>query len=57
MSMVTLPSVHATESLGHHSHAISGVALSFVAQRTKSTWPGIVGHSFGNLVFFLSLVN
>jgi membrane protease YdiL (CAAX protease family) len=36
--------------------AISGVALSFVAQRTKSTWPGIVGHSFGNLAFFLSLV-
>jgi len=22
-------------------------ALSFVAQRTRSTWPGIVGHSFG----------
>ena len=36
--------------------AVSGVALSFVAQRTKSTWPGIVGHSFGNLPFFLSLV-
>jgi membrane protease YdiL (CAAX protease family) len=35
--------------------AITGVALSFVAQRTKSTWPGIVGHSFGNLPFFLSL--
>jgi membrane protease YdiL (CAAX protease family) len=36
--------------------AITGVILSFVAQRTKSTWPGIVGHSFGNLAFFLSLV-
>jgi len=36
---------------------ITGLALSFVAQRTKSTWPGIIGHSFGNLVFFLSLVN
>ena len=36
--------------------AITGVALSFVSQRTKSTWPGIVGHSFGNLPFFLSLV-
>jgi membrane protease YdiL (CAAX protease family) len=36
--------------------AITGVALSFVAQRTKSTWPGIVGHGFGNLPFFLSLV-
>jgi hypothetical protein len=35
--------------------AITGVALSFVAQRTKSTWPGIVGHSFGNLPFFLGL--
>ena len=35
---------------------ISGVALSFVAQRTKSTWPGVVGHGFGNLPFFLSLV-
>ena len=36
--------------------AITGVALSFVAQRTKSTWPGIVGHSIGNLPFFLNLV-
>ena len=36
--------------------SITGVALSFVAQRTKSTWPGIVGHSFGNLAFFLNLV-
>jgi membrane protease YdiL (CAAX protease family) len=36
--------------------AITGAALSFVAQRTRSTWPGIVGHSFGNLAFFLSLV-
>lgn len=37
--------------------SITGVALSFVALRTKSTWPGIVGHSFGNMAFFLSLVN
>ena len=37
--------------------AITGMALAFVAQRTKNTWPGIVGHSFGNLAFFLSLVN
>jgi membrane protease YdiL (CAAX protease family) len=37
--------------------SITGLALSFVAQRTKSTWPGIVGHSFGNLAFFLSLVS
>ena len=35
--------------------AVTGVALAFVAQRTKSTWPGIVGHSFGNVAFFLSL--
>jgi membrane protease YdiL (CAAX protease family) len=37
--------------------SITGVALAFVAQRTRSTWPGIVGHSFGNLTFFLSLVS
>ena len=37
--------------------AITGIALAFVAQRTKNTWPGIVGHSFGNLAFFLSLIN
>jgi membrane protease YdiL (CAAX protease family) len=37
--------------------SITGLALSFVAQRTKSTWPGIIGHSFGNLAFVLSLVN
>ena len=36
--------------------AITGIALSFVAQHTKSTWPGILGHSFGNLAFFLNLV-
>ena len=36
--------------------AITGVALSFVAQHTRNTWPGIIGHSFGNLPFFLSLV-
>jgi membrane protease YdiL (CAAX protease family) len=36
--------------------AITGIALAFVAQRTKSTWPGMVGHSFGNLAFFLNLV-
>jgi len=36
--------------------AVTGLALSFVAQRTRSTWPGIVGHSFGNLPFFLALV-
>jgi len=35
--------------------AITGIALSFIAQRTKSTWPTIVGHSFGNLPFFLQL--
>jgi membrane protease YdiL (CAAX protease family) len=36
--------------------AITGVALAFVAQRTRSTWPGIVGHSFGNLAFVLNLI-
>lgn len=36
--------------------AISGVALAYVARRTKSTWPGIVGHTFGNLPLFLSLI-
>ena len=37
--------------------SITGVALAFVAQHTKSTWPGIIGHSFGNLPLFLSLLN
>ena len=37
--------------------AISGVALAYVAQRTKNTLPGIVGHSFGNLPFLLSLMH
>jgi membrane protease YdiL (CAAX protease family) len=36
--------------------AITGVALSYVAQHTKSTWPGIVGHSFGNLPLLLALI-
>ena len=37
--------------------AITGLALSFIAQRTKNTWPGIIGHTVGNLPFFLSLAN
>jgi len=37
--------------------AITGVALSFVAQRTKNTWPGIIGHSIANLPFFLRLAH
>jgi membrane protease YdiL (CAAX protease family) len=37
--------------------AITGLALSFIAQRTRNTWPGIIGHTAGNLPFFLSLVN
>ena|GEM_PF-467848 len=36
--------------------AVTGVALSFVAQHTRNTWPGLLGHTFGNLTFFLSLV-
>ena len=36
--------------------SVTGLALSFVAQRTRNTWPGIIGHSFGNLPFFLGLV-
>jgi membrane protease YdiL (CAAX protease family) len=35
---------------------ITGVALAFIAQRTRSTWPGVVGHVAGNLPFLLSLV-
>ena len=37
--------------------AITGLALSLIAQRTKNTWPGIIGHAVGNLPFFLSLVH
>ena len=37
--------------------AITGLALSFIAQRTKNTWPGIVAHTVGNLPFFLTLAN
>jgi membrane protease YdiL (CAAX protease family) len=36
--------------------AITGMALSFVAQRTKNTWPGIVGHTFANTPLLLSIV-
>lgn len=35
---------------------ITGVALAYVAQRTHNTWPGIVGHVFGNLPLLLVLV-
>ena len=33
--------------------AITGIALSFVAQHTKSTWPGILGHSFNKGIWIL----
>ncbi len=36
--------------------SVTGLALSFIAQRTQNTWPGIIGHSFGYLSFFLGLV-
>lgn len=36
--------------------AITGVALAFVVHRTRNTWTGIIGHTAGNLHFFLSLV-
>jgi membrane protease YdiL (CAAX protease family) len=36
--------------------AVTGMALSFVAQRTKNTWPGIIGHSFANMPLLLSIV-
>ena len=36
--------------------AVSGMALSFVAERTKNTWPGIIGHSFANMPLLLSIV-
>ena len=31
-------------------------ALTFVAQHRKNTWPGIVGHTFGNSPLFLQIV-
>lgn len=31
-------------------------ALAFVAQHKKNTWPGVVGHTFGNSSFFLQIV-
>jgi membrane protease YdiL (CAAX protease family) len=31
-------------------------ALAFVAQHKKNTWPGIVGHTFGNSGFLLQIV-
>jgi membrane protease YdiL (CAAX protease family) len=37
--------------------AITGCALAFVALRTRSTWPGVIGHVSGNLPFLLSLVH
>ena len=31
-------------------------ALSFVAQHRKNTWPGIIGHTFGNSAFLVQIV-
>jgi membrane protease YdiL (CAAX protease family) len=35
---------------------VTGMALAFVAQRTRNTWPGIIGHSFANMPLLLSIV-
>jgi membrane protease YdiL (CAAX protease family) len=37
--------------------AITGTALAYVVHRTRNTWTGIVGHTAGNLPFFLNLVH
>jgi membrane protease YdiL (CAAX protease family) len=31
-------------------------ALSFVAQHRRNTWPGIIGHTFGNSAFLIQIV-
>jgi membrane protease YdiL (CAAX protease family) len=35
--------------------ATTGVALAYVAQRTRSTWPGIVGHGLANTPLLISI--
>ena len=32
------------------------LALAFVCQRLQNTWPGVIGHTFGNMPFLLQLV-
>lgn len=34
---------------------VTGMALAFVAQRTRSTWPGIIGHAVANTPLLLSI--
>jgi membrane protease YdiL (CAAX protease family) len=31
-------------------------ALAYVAQRTRSTWPGVIGHTIANIMFLVVLV-
>ena len=31
-------------------------ALAYVAQRTRSTWPGVIGHTIANSMFLLFMV-
>jgi len=37
--------------------AVTGLALSFIAQRTRSTWPGIIGHGLANTPLLLSIAS
>jgi membrane protease YdiL (CAAX protease family) len=37
--------------------AVTGMALSFIAQRTRSTWPGIIGHGLANTPLLLSIAS
>ena len=30
--------------------------IAYVAQRTRSTWPGVIGHTLGNIMFLVFLV-
>jgi membrane protease YdiL (CAAX protease family) len=35
--------------------AVTGMALAFVAQRTRNTWPGIIGHGVANTPLLISI--
>jgi membrane protease YdiL (CAAX protease family) len=37
--------------------AVTGMALSFIAQRTRSTWPGIIGHGLANTPLLFSIAS
>src|SRR5438128_314674 len=51
-----LPHVLDLEFLGSGRQLPTCMALAFVCQKQKNTWPGVIGHTFGNSAILVGIV-